>query len=156
MTTPKTLLEDLLQKSQLQYDNIEESTLEDGITRYNIISSEPQIVVGRYGETLFAIQHIHRLMLRKENIEQGIIIDANDYRKKQEEGVIEIAESKISQLKEYGGIIHFAPMASYKRRAIHVHITDNYPDIETESIGVGLNRKLTIRLKDQKETVAKD
>ena len=156
MTSPRTLLEELLTKAQLQYDSIEEDTLEDGIVRFNLTSQEPQIAVGKYGETLFALQHLYRIMLHKEGIEQNVIVDVNGYRKKQEEGVISIAETKIHQLKEKGGVVHFAPMASYKRRAIHVHIMDNYPDIITESIGMGLDRKLTIRLKDEQAAMKQD
>lgn len=145
----KQILQELLNQAQIPYTEIQEELLDDGITRYNIMSEEPQIVVGRHGETLFAIQHVFRLMTRRMS-EDGLrmIVDANDYRKKQEQNVISLSETKIAKLREHGGVIHFNPMPSYKRRAIHMHIMENHTDIDTKSVGVGQDRKLTISLKD--------
>jgi len=149
MENLKALLEELMNKIQLQYSSIEEELTSDGIIRFNIISDEPQIVVGRHGETLFSLQHVFRLIVRR-TMEEGteVILDAGDYRKRQEEAVIVIAENKIEQLKKIGGVIQFSPMVSYKRRAIHVYIMENYPEIKTESVGSGLDRKLTIALSE--------
>ena len=143
-----SILENILRQSSFEYDSIEEQLLDDGILRFNVLTQKPQILVGRHGDTLFALQHLYRLVLRKDAQDvQEILLDVNDYRKKQEEIVIGLADNKVKQLQQNGGVVYFAPMPSYKRRAIHLHIMKNYPEIVTESVGEGLGRRLTITLK---------
>lgn len=152
--TIKKLLEEFLQQVFLDFHSIEmEEGEENGIkiVRLNIKAHDPRTSIGKKGERLFALQHIFRLFLRKKINDEAVevILDIDGYRKNQEENVIYIAKEKVEELKRNGGIVEFFPMLSYQRRAIHTYVNENHPDIMTESVGAGLDRKITIRFRDK-------
>lgn len=150
----KKLLEEFLQQAFLDFHNIEmEEVDENGskLLRFNILAIDPSTSIGKKGERLFALQHIFRIFMRKktEGEPVEVILDIDGYRKNQEENVVFIAKEKVKELEDLGGVVEFFPMLSYQRRAIHTFVNENHPEIVTESIGLGLDRKITIRFRDK-------
>jgi spoIIIJ-associated protein len=113
----------------------------------NLKTEEPQILIGEKGETLFAIQHLLKLILkRKINIEElfYVDLDIDDYKKKKiaylKEMARSVAEEVILTKKEK----ILPPMSAYERRIIHMELA-NLPNIVTESLGEEPERKIIIK-----------
>ena len=145
----KETLEKLLDILGISYTGVK-ITKETETAFYAEIETESSsLLIGWHGETIAAIQHILKCLLWKQGVESKIqiIIDVDNYKKRQEESVIRLAERKaevaISSQKE----IILPPMNPYFRRKIHLHLADSdkYKDlIITESVGEGEQRQVKI------------
>jgi len=147
-----SLLKDLAIKSFLSITDVECIAEKDSeILKFNISSDEPNILIGKYGETLFALQQVFRLMaenkMGRENIPH-IILDVDGYRDNQTENAVHMAEEAIRKMERFEKTrIELPSMPSYKRRAVHFYIVENYPEIETESTGFGPDRRIVLSKK---------
>lgn len=143
-TTFETEVEILFLKSS---EKLVETSQKDNIFFINLKTKEPQILIGEKGETLLEIQHLLRVILRKQiNVEElfYIDLDINEYKKKKaiylKEIVREIVEEVVLTKKEK----ILPPMSSYERRIIHLELS-GYPNITTESIGQEPERRIVIK-----------
>lgn len=149
------ILKDLLIKSFLPSDEIDVEEMQDEdkkMFRFNIVSDEPQTLIGRHGETLFALQQLLRLILKKEfkDHTSSVIVDVDNYRKEQEKSAIHVAKMAIRSLMRTGEAQKLFPMPSYKRRAIHAFLLNKeYENISSESEGRGEGRCVVLKLKSQ-------
>jgi spoIIIJ-associated protein len=135
-----------IESIKCEYENGEE------VLKFTIKTEEPNIVIGKYGETLFALQQIFRLMATKKFEEKEdlphLIIDVDGYRESQIDNALSMAENSIRKMSEYGqNRVELPPMSSYKRRAIHFMVVEKYPEIQTESVGQGKDRKIVLSKK---------
>lgn len=118
--------------------------------RANIESEEPSLLIGHHGENIHALQNIVKTILyKKSNGNLNFILDIDNYKKRQEENIKNIAERKINTLIKTGEEQSLPPMAPYFRRLVHLHIASNYPNIISESVGEGEHRYLKIKNKDE-------
>ena len=124
----KEVLKDLLIKSFLPSDEIEIDEMKENeektIYRLNIVSDEPQTIIGRHGEAMFALQQILRVILKREldaDVSR-VIVDVDNYRKGQERSAVQVAKIAIQKLLKTGEKQRLYPMPSYKRRAIHTFL----------------------------------
>lgn len=120
----------------------------------DIECEEPSRIIGWHGETLAAIQHILKSLVRsKENLARPpfILLDTDGYRSAQEDKVRRIAEEKVDFVRKTGNRVALRPMSPYYRRIVHTHIaaTPALADVTTESIGEGDYRQVVLRLKDE-------
>lgn len=108
-------------------------------------SKDVNLVIGQNGDNLQALQHIVRLLVRKQ-IEENIkfILDVNSYKKDQETSVIEMAKATAKQVIEERRAIVMRPMSAYNRRLIHMLLADN-GDVITESTGDEDERRVVIK-----------
>lgn len=147
------LLEDLAVKSFLSITNVNCVSENEGkILKFEIESSEPNVVIGKYGETLFALQQIFRLLAERKFGEElpHIILDVDKYRDNQTKNAVFMAEEAVTRMKRTDAKeAELPPMASYKRRAIHYYIVDKYPNIKTQSVGTGEERKVILSIKEE-------
>jgi spoIIIJ-associated protein len=126
---------------------------EGEIARVDIVAKEPSKLIGYHGETLNAVQHLVKSILRSElKTEKApfIVMDVDGYRTMQEEKVRSIAESKADFVRRTGARVTLPPMSPYFRRIVHTHIsqTPSLTDLTTESVGEGEYRQVVIRLKN--------
>lgn len=132
---------------------------EDGdMLRVDVVSDEPSRLIGWHGETLNAVQHMVKSMIRTaKNLERApfIVVDVDGYRTMQEEKVRKIAEAKADFVRRTGARVTLPPMSPYFRRVVHMHIsaTPTLSDLATESIGEGDYRQVVIRLKSGKQAL---
>ncbi len=111
----------------------------------NIQTDEPKILIGERGQTLIEIQHLIRILLRKKLQESFLIeLDINDYKKRKEEALREVARDVADEVVFYKKEKILPPMSSYERRIIHLAL-QNRDDIETESINEGAERRIVVR-----------
>lgn len=126
---------------------------EDGdMTRVEVVCNEASRLIGWHGETLNAVQHLVKSMIRTaKKLERApfIVVDVDGYRLMQEEKVRRIAEAKADFVRRTGARVTLPPMSPYFRRVVHMYIseTPTFADLATESIGEGDYRQVVIRLK---------
>lgn len=149
----KTIVEELLKHLDLPFDEIAVSQEAD-ITRVDIKSSDPSRLIGWHGETLNAVQHLAKSIVRTaEKLEKSpfIVLDVDGYRRAQEDKVRRMAEQKADFVRRTGSRVALAPMSPYFRRIVHLHVAnaENLQDLTTESTGEGDYRQIVLRLKEE-------
>lgn len=139
--------------SLLSIDFSEVKVSEDGdILRAEVVCKEPSKLIGWHGETLNAVQHLVKSIIRSQKkLEKApfIVLDVDGYRIMQEDKVKKIAESKADFVRRTGARVTLPPMSPYFRRIVHTHVasTPALSDLATESVGEGDYRQIVIRLK---------
>ncbi len=105
------------------------------------------LLIGRRGDTLIALQYLVNLMLsRRYPGKGGITIDVEHYRHRNEERIIALAQRMADRVRETGSPITLEPMSAAERRLVHITFAED-PELETNSIGEGENRKVVISLR---------
>lgn len=148
----KEILEEILKKYlNINFTKIDISEEEKDVYSININSEDPSILIGHHGENIKALQHLLKVLTwRKVGNDQNfnILLDVDDYRKRQEENVIQMADRKVDMARKTSRQQKLPPMSSYFRRKVHMHCMGaGYDDIETLSEGDGDNRHVIIKLK---------
>jgi len=116
-----------------------------------IIEESPAFLIGRGGDSLDALQHIVRILLRGDGLPYGcsLVVDINNYKTKKS-GLLEKRAREIARrVRESGIEEELEPMNSYERRVIHTIIT-NIADVESGSIGERERRRVVIKPKKSK------
>jgi len=148
--TAENILINLLDRMGVDYkiDKVEEGK---GRVRINIVGEDMGLVIGRKGETLNSLQFMVGLILNHDKDERTkVILDVEDYRKKQEESLEELALRLSGRVKATRKNIVMRPMSSQERRIVHSVLQDD-PNIATYSTGDEPNRKIVISLKNKNE-----
>jgi spoIIIJ-associated protein len=118
----------------------------DGVLVANIVTGRPEILIGRNGQTLFAIQHLVRAMLAEGIEEEHLTVDVEGYRERHNERVKMNAREAALKVLANGKPYHLPPMTSYERRLVHMALAD-FADLEAVSEGDGLTRHIVIKPK---------
>lgn len=152
------IIEEFMKRLGIDIGNIELSKDDNGTVRANLESADAPNLIGYHGETLFAIQHLIKLILWKKIDDAGkasdsekfsFTLDVEHYRRRQEENVLQLAEQKAELVRKTQKKQILPPMSPYFRRLIHLHFTQpQYKDLETVSIGDGEFRQVSIRAKE--------
>jgi len=102
------------------------------------------LLIGRKGETVAALQYIARLIIAKQ-VGHGVdlVVDVQGHKKRREEQLRRMARRVAEQAVERGRTMTLEPMAPNERRIIHLELRD-HPEVMTESVGEGNQRKVTI------------
>ena len=126
---------------------------DEGVFRIKIeTETEPATLIGRHGETIRAVQKILEVILYKKLGEStNILVNVNDFREKQQKRLQERVQELADQVRSEARPVYLKNLNAYERKLIHQYVTNNYPDLTTESIGVGRNRQLIIRFKEETE-----
>jgi len=102
------------------------------------------ILIGRRGRTLLALQYmVNFIVSRKLKSKVRVTVDVAEYRKRRQEELRELALRVADLVKSTRRSITLEPMAPWERRIIHLTLRGE-PNVETQSIGFGENRKVVI------------
>ncbi len=102
------------------------------------------LLVGRRGETLAALQYITRLITGREvGGWVHIVVDVEGFKRRRERSLRRLARRMAEQAIRTGRVVMLEPMPPYERRIVHLALRD-HPDVTTESVGAGDRRKVTI------------
>lgn len=150
-TVIQETLEELLNRLSTPFRKIRIEKKQENIFRVNIESEEPSLLIGHHGENIFALQNILRtIVFKKHPGNYSVILDVDDYRKRQEENIVKLAERKAEIVRKTGQTQSLPPMSPYFRRIVHLHLAKpEFANIETESVGEGDFRHITIKQKSQ-------
>lgn len=117
-------------------------------TVYDIIGDDLGILIGRRGQTLVALQYLVRLMVANRiKYFVPVIIDVNGYRQRRLRELRSLALRTADQVRERQMPFSLEPMPAFDRRIIHLILAD-HPDVTTQSVGMGEERKVVIVLKE--------
>ncbi len=106
---------------------------------------KPQILIGEGGQTLAAIQHLIKAILKRKIKEPFYIdIDINNYKVKKNKYLKETANFVADDVFSTKIERKLNPMSAYERRIVHMELADR-EDVITESIGYGLDRRVIIK-----------
>ena len=112
-----------------------------------IETEDSGILIGFHGETLSGFQLILSLMIYKKlGSWLKILVDVGDYREKREEELRQLAISAAEKVIATGQPVELYELSSFERRIIHLALVD-HPQVTSESIGEGRERKLVVKLK---------
>lgn len=126
-----------------------EATVSRGVRNGDIIfkvnGDNVNNLIGYHGETLEAVQYIVNTIVREKVREyrKKIYIDVENYRRKRQDTVEQIAEKMAKKVLMSKRSIKLEPMNSYERKAIHNALT-GIEHIGTHSEGVEPHRYLVI------------
>lgn len=129
---------DLLDKMEL--DLIPELT-EDGII--NLVGEDTGVVIGRYGETLRALEYLTNLVCHEDMSTRRVRFDCGGYRQHREKTLSRLAESIAREVAHKGEAIGLEPMSSWERRIVHMALKESR-DVETRSIGEEPSRRVLV------------
>ncbi len=125
--------------------SIEESDGPEGPT-LQILTEEPDALIGRRGEVLDDIQYlVNRILQRREPQSPRIRVDVEYFRTMREDTMLEKVKQQADRVRATGHAIVLNPLNSYYRRLVHNLFVDD-PDIASESAkGDGRFKRITLR-----------
>lgn len=110
----------------------------------DVFGDDLGILIGRRGETLDALQMITRLIVSRELQRRiNLIVDVENYRVRREHTLRQLAQRMAQQAVQRRRRVSLEPMPAYERRIVHMELR-NHPQVITESVGEGDQRKVTI------------
>jgi spoIIIJ-associated protein len=105
------------------------------------------ILIGRRGQTLASLEYITKLVIAgRLKTWLPLTIDVEGYKKRRRDSLQRLALYLAEQVKSRRRAITMEPMPADERRVVHLALADN-PDVTTQSIGEGENRKVVILLR---------
>ena len=108
-----------------------------------IASESSNIIIGRKGKNLDAIQVLANVFAGNIDSERKIIVDSEGYRIRHEEQIIKNAYRTAMQVRKTGRSRLLEPMNPYERRLVHTALND-VTGIETKSEGEGLYKQVRV------------
>jgi spoIIIJ-associated protein len=128
---------------------------EEGRTVFNVKTRDAQLLIGKLGANLEALQYIVRIMFRKQTSDEqfSFAIDVDDYKDKRVIYLKELARKAAHHVRETRKPVQLEPMPAHERRVIHSYLS-LYSDIASESVGVDPNRKMIIKPKNRPKAAA--
>ncbi len=131
--------------NQFDIDISIESSIKDNVVTYHLSGEKIAILIGKRAQTLNALQYLVQLVINREsNKYYTVIVDAEGYRKRREDTLVQLANRKASQVVERKRDVKLEPMPSFERKIIHTALQNNRA-VKTFSDGVEPNRYVVIR-----------
>lgn len=104
------------------------------------------LLIGRQGQTLDAIQELARTSVgRRLDDRIRVLVDVGDYRKRQEDRLIEHAREVAERVRGSGTEESLDPMNAYERKLVH-DVVAEYDGLESVSEGIDPDRFVVIRI----------
>ena len=146
----KKITKDFFEKTTLDVE-VEIGRPEEDTVPIDIKMEEPQLLIGEGGQTLLEIQHLLRIILRKQipslsEQERRFFIDLDiqNYKKKKIDYLKEMALSLADGVSLTKKEKILDPMPAYERRIIHLELAER-KDVITESTGQEPDRRIVIK-----------
>ena len=109
---------------------------------FDIEGEDSGLLIGRRGESLKALQFIVNLIVNRKT-EGRVILDVEGYKERRYSSLRTLANRVAERVVNVGQSITLEPMTPNERRVIHMELSENNK-VETESTGMGDQRKITI------------
>jgi len=138
----KEALENIL--SRIPVETSVNSQRVNGNIALNIEGDKSGLLIGRKGKTLDALQFIVNKIANKASDKKvRVVVDSENYRKRQEESLVEMALKMGEKAKKTQKPVATNPLNPHERRIIHLALK---PDgaLDTKSKGDGLLKKVVI------------
>jgi len=148
-TLIKKTIETLLEKMGFpEMVSLAETDQDDLVYTIATDNENSHLLIGQYGVNLQALQHLARLIVRKQLPEKvHFSLDVNNYCQQKNQSVFELAHQIAQEAIEKHHSIVMRPMSTYERRLVHIELLKNSA-VVTESIGEGADRKVVVKPAD--------
>lgn len=83
-------------------------------------------------------------LIAKKNDLKSVFVDINNYRRERENLILELARASARKSIATKEEVSLPTMNAYERRLVHLELV-NRPDINTESVGEGKERRVVIK-----------
>lgn len=102
------------------------------------------LLIGKRGQTLNSLQYLTQLIINRfSNSYLTVILDAEDYRNRRNDTLIQLAHRLALKALKTGKDVALEPMPSYERKVIHTALSDN-KRVKTFSDGSDPHRHIVI------------
>lgn len=144
----KETINEIIKKMSAE-GNLEVRRRDENIS-ITIFSDNNAILIGKNGKNITAMQLLIRQMVNsKLSKPLSIIIDVGNYKEKRAKSIEYLAKRLAREAYKTKAEITMDSMNSYERRIVHSVLADD-KYVYTESIGEEPNRKVVIKLKEEK------
>ena len=135
----------LLQVSEQMGAPINIEVKRDGKQVLFVMSGEKiALLIGKRGQTLNSLQYLTQLIINRfSNQYLTVILDAEDYRNRRNDTLIQLAHRLALKSIKTGKDVALEPMPSYERKVIHTALSDN-KRVKTFSDGSDPHRHIVI------------
>ena len=145
----KTFLKETL--SNMELDVSFESRIRDDQINIKMYSDKNNILIGRNGQTLAALQTIVRqAVYNKIGMYPYILLDVENYKDKQIMHIERLAKNIARDVVRTGTPVTMEDMNAYERRIVHSVLSEN-KKVDTISEGEEPNRHIIIKPKGEKK-----
>ena len=119
---------------------------EDGVMVVDVHTNNDQIFIGHSVEPLLGLQHILRLIMRKDFPETKISLSLSigGFHKTQRTKLTNTAREAAQQCRSTGTAVHLEPMSSFERRLVHLALVDE-EGVKGESEGDREHRRVVVK-----------
>lgn len=136
-------LEELLDIADLDGDI--ENTVKDG-RAFIAIDTDSELLVGKDGEVLDALQELARLVVMTENGHRSrLMVDVAGYRQRRRVELLAMAKDAIAEVQESGEPVRMVPLNAYERKIVHDEVAA--AGLVSESEGEPPQRRVVVRAK---------
>ncbi len=118
------------------------SLYEEG-KRFSIFINDAPFLERYLSSFVSDLDYMLKMVLKKKGYE-FVFIDVNNHRKEREDLLIKLARAAAKKVSITKKEITLPAMNAFERRIIHAELATN-PDIKTESMGEGRDRKVVIK-----------
>ncbi|PPD58827.1 RNA-binding cell elongation regulator Jag/EloR [Dehalogenimonas etheniformans] len=126
----------------------EDSGNESGMV-FDVLGDDLGLLIGRHGQTLANFQYLVRILVaQKVGDFLPIVVDVNGYRQRRFKALEVLARRTAEQVRRRHMPFALDPMPAFERRIVHL-VLANDPDVATQSVGVGDERKVVVVPKDE-------
>lgn len=134
-------LEELLDIADLDGD-IENSVSEG--RALVAIDTDSELLVGKNGEVLEALQELARLVVMTETGHRSrVMVDVAGYREKRRAELIAMAKDAIAEVQESGDPVRLMPLNAFERKIVHDEVAA--AGLVSESEGEPPNRRVVVQ-----------
>lgn len=115
-------------------------------TTLEIQTADTELVIGRRGVVIDALQHlVNKAVFKERGTEKGkpLVVDAGGFRDKQVERLRGIAQKMAAQALETKRIVELQPMSAHDRRIVHMAIAE-MQGLSSRSEGEGEDRHILL------------
>ena len=113
--------------------------------KVNMISDNNAILIGKNGRTMTSLQTLVKQSIQnKLGIRVNVILDANEYKQKQEKNIERLAIRLAKDVRKTKIEVKMDSMNSYERRLVH-NVLTNFKGVTTISEGEEPNRYVIIK-----------
>lgn len=112
----------------------------------DVQTSDPEVVIGRKGQVVDALQHVvSKHVYRERSGEKGkpIIVDAGGYRDKHVQRLEALAAKMADKALSTKAIVELQPMTAHDRRIVHMALA-SIEGVSTRSEGEGDDRHILV------------
>ena len=102
------------------------------------------LLIGKRGQTLNSLQYLTQLVMNRYSTQfYTVLVDAEDYRKRRNDTLVQLAERLAQKALKTGRDVALEPMPSYERKVIHTALMKN-KKVKTFSDGSEPHRHIVI------------